>query len=230
MALPSRGRFCYDRTMKRNITILTALLFLGAGFAAAQTKSAVVKLMIPGGVENLARQGVENLIAGTTRYTALGTFTAGVSELSNSIQRALVNGTSLPVISAMPEVLTAPMTYSQVLELNTYDYHHATKGWMRHIPGAGEDIVLGQKPFSSVYISQESVLKKYIDQYGADYIVPDKPTVVVQSEDFLHETLYPAAKEIPLRKQEVEVKVPNAKGGFDTYLRQTDGTLELQVP
>lgn len=216
--------------MKRNITLLIALLFLGTGFATAQTKSAVVKLVIPGGVENLARQGVENLIAGTAHYTTMSGFKLGVSELSNSIQRALANGTSLPVVSAMPEVLTAPMTYSQVLELSTYDYYHATKGWMRHIPGAGEDISLVQKPFSSVYISRESVLKKYIDQYGKDYIVPDKPTMVIQSEDALHETLFPAAKEIPLRRQELEIQVPNGKGGFNTYTRKADGTLELKTP
>ena len=130
--------FCYDKIMKRNVTILTALLFLGASFATAQTGSTVVKLIIPGGVKNIARQGIDSLIAGTEgRYMTLSSFRSGVSELSNSIQRALLNGTSLPVVSAMPEVIASPMTYSQVLELNTYDYYDITKGWMRHIPGGG---------------------------------------------------------------------------------------------
>lgn len=221
--------FWYDKKMRKKSIVLAVLLFVCSGFAMAQ-KGTIVKLIVPGGVEKLAQQGVLNLVEGAGRYTALSSFNAGVSALTNNITRALVEGTSLPIVSAMPETLTAPMTYAQVLELSTYDYYHAAKGWMRHIPGAGEDITLGKKPFPSVYISREAVLKKYIAQYGKDMIVPDTPAVMDQSEAFLQETLYPAAKEIPLRKQELEIKVPSDKGGFETYIRRADGTLELQTP
>lgn len=227
MTLPRKPRFCYDKIMKRTITVSAALLLFCFSFAMAGGKDSMVRLILPGGVKTLAEQGVRDLIAGRG-YNALSTFNAGVSATADAVMRAINQGVSLPNISAMPKVVTIPMTYSQVLELSTYDYYNTAKGWMRHVPGLAEDIVLPKKPFPSTLITREAVLKKYIGIYGNDLIVPDKPTITIQSEDALHETLFPDAKEIPLRRQELEIQVPNGKGGFNTYIRQADGTLKLK--
>ena len=206
---------CYNEGMKQHIITLIAVLFTCAAVSNAQmVKIPVAKLDMH--VAPHAR-GVVGLVRGTP---------LGVTQFSQRVSAAVQRRVAVPTV-------TPVTTYSNLLDHSTYHFYDVNKDkWMLHRPD-GKEIPLASKPFPSVLKLRADVIREHVAKHGAASLIPDVP---VEWGDKAWETYVPVQTrhfttvEEGMRGREYDVKVPNGKGGYNTYHRAADGTISLVHP